>query len=628
MRRSSIALLLFALLEVVACSRSSATEGSLPAPPRSSAAAGSPSDETPMRGWQEGQEYAYRFQTNCLIALGDKTPLYDFDLSADARLLALKVNPDSVSFYLKLDGAKFVSRTPKSQPEFDRLVPQLKHPYFFEMKGGLVTAASFPKDLHPLAVAVFRSFSASLQFAAVAGRPHSFTTREFDTTGQYEAEYTPSTDPLVWSKRKQRYLGILLGDHESKEAKEIAPKVVESKAEIRLSPEGRPIQISQRDQLELANAQAPLNSDTKVSLLAESVRPSAQPIGELLATRDAGIKLAANAPYESDADRANLDEAKIDGLTFEKVLGSFEQIAMRPKSDAEHQTLDAKRAEFKKQSDEEAKLFVALGALFRAQPNNIQKAVDKIKAKSVARDSLVDALGSTGTVAAQDTLIALVKSPSSDKMLKARAVLSLARTENPSPASVRALLGLIDDEVLGTEALYGIGNYTRAFSVSGRPDAAKTLGTVLTHRLETAKSEMRVIEALRAVANSGVDAAFGRVKPYLKDPREQVRVDAVLALGLMTAPEIDAMLVERLTLDTAKKVRLAAVEAMGRRNPNDVLVAGLRENVTTDDPHVRYRAVEMMIRWLPKRGELLSSVQTVAQNDSEPQIRELAKAAL
>jgi hypothetical protein len=100
------------------------------------------------------------------------------------------------------------------------------------------------------------------------------------------------------------------------------------------------------------------------------------------------------------------------------------------------------------------------------------------------------------------------------------------------------------------------------------------------------------------------------------DPRRHIR------------DTLKAPLVERLTLDGAKKVRLAALDATASRTPSDVLVSGLRKSVAADDPQVRYRALEIMIRWLPERAELLDPVHQLPRNDSEQRIRELAKAAL
>lgn len=257
--------LVAALLACAACSRPAAVEGSAAVAEASALPTASRPAESSMRGWQQGQEYGYRFQTRSRIGLGDKTVLYDFVVTGSARLVTLVQSANAASFLLKLDGVEFKSRVPGTQADFDEVKGQLGEPYFFGLQGGLVRAASVPKDLHPLAAALFRSISASLQFAASDGSPRKFTATEFDTTGQYVAEYSPSSDPLVWRKQKQKYLGILLGENESKEAREVAPRVVASKGEIRLSPDGRPVQIEMSDELELANAQAPLRSTTTLS---------------------------------------------------------------------------------------------------------------------------------------------------------------------------------------------------------------------------------------------------------------------------------------------------------------------------------------------------------------------------
>lgn len=624
MARLSIPLLA-ALLACGACARSEAPRG---ASASSTAATGTPRSERVMRGWQQGQEYGYRFLSSSRITLGDGAPLYDFDFSARARVIAVDVAANKASCFLVLENPRFVSRVPGSQTDFDRLTSQLKQPYFFDLEGGLVTSVSVPQDLHPLATAVFRSFSAALQFAAHDQKPSAFTATEFDTTGKYTAEYTPSNDPLVWHKQKQKYLGILLGEHGSKEAREVAPKIATSKAEIRLSAEGRPLEISMTDELDMASAQAPLHSTTIVSLLADLAQASPLQAKELIALRRGLVAVAANAPFESAADRKSLDAAKVNGATFEQVLAKLEQLQRKARLPQHDAGLEAKRADLKQQADAQGKLFVAMGALFRTEPSTVTQATSKIKAKSVVSDVLLDALGSAGSPEAQDALIAFVVDPQAEKRVRGRAMLSLSRSENPTAESVQTLVGLIADEQLGTQALYGIGNYTRAFTQTGNRAGAETLGGVLLQRLSKAKTEKSLIEALRAIANSGFSPAFDKVSGYLKDKREQVRIDAVAALALMPDAAVEAPLVERLTLDSAKKVRLAALDAMGSRTPSDVLVNGLRSNVTADDPHVRYRALEVMIRWLHKRPELREPVQQLAQNDSEQQIRDLAKAAL
>jgi len=49
---------------------------------------------------------------------------------------------------------------------------------------------------------------------------------------------------------------------------------------------------------------------------------------------------------------------------------------------------------------------------------------------------------------------------------------------------------------------------------------------------------------------------------------------------------------------------------------------------TDADARVRYHAVDLLIAWLPKRADLRSTLQTIAANDPEPQVRSRAQAAL
>jgi HEAT repeat protein len=149
------------------------------------------------------------------------------------------------------------------------------------------------------------------------------------------------------------------------------------------------------------------------------------------------------------------------------------------------------------------------------------------------------------------------------------------------------------------------------------------------HRLSlSSRKETRIIASLRAIGNSGYSPALAKVVPYLSDPREQLRVDAVRALRAMQAPEVERTLVQKLEDDASTTVRLAAIEAMVDRVPSDILVDGLRRASTVEESHVRHRAVELMIRWVPKRAELRRDILLVAENDAEPKIRELAKASL
>ena len=88
------------------------------------------------------------------------------------------------------------------------------------------------------------------------------------------------------------------------------------------------------------------------------------------------------------------------------------------------------------------------------------------------------------------------------------------------PEGAAALKALIDDQEIGTQALYGVGSYSRRFRDKGDVAQADALGQVLLSRLASAPNEYRVVEALRAISNSGFAGAFGKARGLLEDRRE------------------------------------------------------------------------------------------------------------
>ena len=134
---------------------------------------------------------------------------------------------------------------------------------------------------------------------------------------------------------------------------------------------------------------------------------------------------------------------------------------------------------------------------------------------------------------------------------------------------------------------------------------------------------------LRAIANSGYAEALPKVIPYLTDDREQIRVDAVRALQSIRDPRVDELVIARLQDDSSSSVQMSAIAAAQLRDPSDTLVRGLETaGISATDPHVRHRAVEVMIHWLVRRPDLRSSLEKVARDDKEPLIRERAKTVL
>ncbi len=135
-------------------------------------------------------------------------------------------------------------------------------------------------------------------------------------------------------------------------------------------------------------------------------------------------------------------------------------------------------------------------------------------------------------------------------------------------------------------------------------------------------------KALGGIANCGCEQVLPKVTPFLNDGTIGVRVQAVRALQSMYAPGVETLLATSMLKDTAHEVRMTAVETAGiRPEPGELLLRAVSQAALTDtDSHVRYKAVDLVVRWLPKRSDLQATLQTVAKNDGEPQVRSRAQA--
>jgi HEAT repeat protein len=151
----------------------------------------------------------------------------------------------------------------------------------------------------------------------------------------------------------------------------------------------------------------------------------------------------------------------------------------------------------------------------------------------------------------------------------------------------------------------------------------------LAGQLGRAKIQMDVVTALRGIANSGFVGALPKVTPFLNDDRESVRVAAVRALQSMRDPRVDDILATRMRTDGSNDVRVSAIVAAQVRDPSQELAQGLvGASTESTDPTVRYRAVELMTRWLSKRPDLKPTLESIAKTDQEARVRDLANAAL
>jgi hypothetical protein len=585
------------------------------------------------RGWEAGKRYAYRLKSTTAVSFGGGVNAFDFDLMGNVAIAVVAVGSDSVTLHASITDTTSVSRVPGTQAEFDRLAAEIGAAgCFFELRGGRVSEMRLAKGQPAMVANAFRELGSALQFAHAVGDSSRYTAEEYDSTGQYVAEYERRGERL-WHKKKQRYLGMLVPKTVLTHLPvSVVPEVTLSKGEVRLSPQGRPESVTMQNGLTIDGAQAPVRSKSVLTLESKAADQGAPP-QDWQARLAAAERVRADEPYGSGASIESLDDARIRGTTFEAVVSRLEERARakRPQAPSDAAAADKPDDVGETSSvNEDSQLFSALSALLRKEPSAVEKAGRKIRERSPASAALVDALGSASSSSSQQTLLALMKSEQADSDLKLRVLFSLSRSGKPTEASIAFLksVATTPGDRGSKQALYGLGTYARKLRDDGEREQARRIGEFLLERLERARGQISVVTALRAVGNAGYAEALPRVAPYLTDKRELVRVAAARALQSMKNPEIDGMLAARIQNDDSSDVRISAIAAAQVREPSDVLGRALKDAATVPDPRVRYRAVELMRFWLDRRPDFRTVLERVALNDSEARVRELAKTSL
>ena len=589
-----------------------------------------------VRGWEREHAYAYKLKSANFVEFGSEASAFDFDLVGTLRLVAVAAAPDAATLFLAIPDATVVSRVPRSQQEFDKIAKQVSRAYaFVDLSGGHVARLHLPSGIAPVVANTFRSVASALQFERPSQPASEYEAEEYDATGKYVARYQRDPAGDVWTKQKVRYLSLLSPKTTTPAlSMRLLPEVTASTGEIRLSADGRPQTVEIHDEFVVAGAQVPVHTRTGLSL--ESVPSNAADAAD----RDWTALLAATAPLSPDEPYAaateSLDAARIGGLTFEGVVSQLEARGEPSGEDSVRSTSGAPpdsvaRAREEARTKDDSRLFIALAAILRTQPSKVPLAVRRIRSHSAAARDLVDALGSASTPESQKALVELSNSVSLDPKLRSRALASLTQTPRPAEVSIDALKTTLLTDPFNGPALLGLGSYSRRLRDAGKIDAANEIGALLIDRLPRAKSqgELRLVTVLRAIANSGYTPALGAVSAYLEDPLDEVRAAAVRSLQSMRGPNVDEILASRLHADPSPEVRSSVLAAAKVRGPSDVLVRAVASAATeADDPHVRYDAVRLLIQWAPQRSDIHATLDSVARNDAENRIRDVAKAAL
>jgi hypothetical protein len=205
----------------------------------------------------------------------------------------------------------------------------------------------------------------------------------------------------------------------------------------------------------------------------------------------------------------------------------------------------------------------------------------------------------------------------------------LSRAQEPSPATVRALLSWLPRADHGVYAVYGLGTMARSLRGQGQAQLAAEVSSALGQRLQRSRDPADRVHLLRGIANSGDPALLMLVRPLLVDKSSSLRGAAIEAIRLMDHPEVDDLIASRLRREENAVTLLAVLNAAKTRTPSAKLSVALSElALHAKGEQARQHSVSLLASWLPARPELRAALSEVSEHDISEDIRRLAKRAL
>ncbi|HEX2873528.1 MAG TPA: HEAT repeat domain-containing protein [Polyangiaceae bacterium] len=599
-----------------------------PAPSAAAAAA--------VVSWPTGSQGEYEVTLDSQLDFGRDRGTSALELRARLRYVVRDGGAGASTLLAELRDVSLKTGTPAELKVDTALGQEIQAPFVVSLVGGALGEMRVRPGASTFAVSILRSVSAGLQFAATLAQNERFVGHESDGTGSYEIEYTPLDASGRYARRKLRYQQ--LPSLQSKGggatgldqlALDFTPQVSQSKGELQVVS-GRLNRVSYD---ELLTTKSPDGSDlrsrTQLALVTRG-EPSATPPHEGSLAAEA-LVLKPGVAYANATENSNLDSARIGEYTFASALRVLEEAVKSPHqakpsvaSGAEDEAEPAPSAD-----QREAGAFLALTALFRRDPANVDQAVRQIKAGSVAASRLQNALASSGAPAAERALLGLAAEPKVAAAVRKASVTNLSRAPMPSKAVVTQLSALIADPVLHVRIVYALGAIARKARAAGHAETARQLGDLLAAQLASATSEPDKITALHGIANAADASLLPRARPYLNDASGSLRQAAGLAVGAMQSPEADAALAERLATETKMSVRTALLTACRQRPSSPALIAAVQElALKSSEPHGRVEAVRVLAHWLQERPQLRETLALVANNDPVAKVRETAQRTL
>lgn len=539
-----------------------------------------------------------------------------FELTGTWDLGAVRTGASGTTLRGSLAGSSLRGKTgdPKERAELGALEPSLELPCFFTVEpDGTISNVRTAPRMPSLVQGIVKWIVAAMQMVEPAEDASTWSAVETDTTGRYQATYEALAGWGRVEKRKVRYLEALRGaQHVGQDARRT--EVESSLTVFELDRSGRLMSLSADEATRIAS-DGPLpamRATTRLRLRLVGSKNNASLLEAWSAEYKSAEAAPLDAPATAGARRADIDRAKVAGLTLGQILARWKG--------SQGTDRDAKT--------ERARLYVALAALLRQDGAALREVVTRIRGGDALADLFIDALGDAGTAEAQAALVDLFEHGGLEPKQERALLIAMSLLDSPTEETISALQAWLEDPKHGRQASYALGASVHQLEGSD-PERAQVALKALLDRLGQARSSATIMRMLEALGNAGSEAALPAIEPYLARDDASVRGAAVRALRRMPAGPSDTLLAQAMTRDSSAAVRGVAARVAEQRQRTAPLVAAVDAAARLEpETSVRFTSVRVLVRWMGSNPDLVGTARWVANNDPNQQIRDFASKAL
>lgn len=555
---------------------------------------------------EPGETLAYRFfldsksalspeifsagNSNTPSATGKNVEETKLTMKSEGDLFLKFYPPESKGGNIRVAGAvaDYEQTLNDATPVYARAVT---YPFVFEMNPkGYLSGFRFTKGIPAEAEIVVRNLLYSMQTAYPEGHGETWQTREIDTTGKYQANYSfvdreENDRGFTVAKVKKEYLKTNATDNDMNPLLRASHvRIVESRAETLVPLKGAWI----------------LKTNLKESTVMES-----------------GRKQLGKSDVIFTAERQVKQPPSAFAPTFKEALSALNsQLWLKEKYTITDSVLDNQSRNL--DLDEALKVFLSMRKsmtstdrrkaeafmlnylrLYPKAAYDLIKALDadpkKVRFSHEDQLLLWQLIAKAGHEDAQKAVLDAIKNPSFSDLTHMRAMAYIHSFEYPEPFMADELWNYyrtLDKKSenpatkeLGTMTLYAIGGLGSQEKLND--DLKPEIGKSLVENLKKTKDPKEEITFLESIGNYGQSDVIKEIEPYFSSDSEEVRIASFNAIRRMNDPAAFTTFVTYYDRESSQKVKSTALKILVTMPASEAVVSWAGKEVLsvkeTDD---------------------------------------------